>query len=97
MAGKNSELEQDELIRTGSRRKKASGKRVRGRKAPDDPDARKKKRSAHISIALDDEAPAVNSYYIAIADRYRWAKLLSVILLVAFLLIMLLFYRKNIT
>lgn len=97
MAGKNSEWEQDELIRTGSRRKKASGKRVRGRKAPDDPDARKKKRSAHISIALDDEAPAVNSYYIAIADRYRWAKLLSVILLVAFLLIMLLFYRKNIT
>ena len=42
MAGKNSELEQDELIRTGSRRKKASGKRVRGRKAPDDPDARKR-------------------------------------------------------
>lgn len=97
MADKNSDWDRDELIRTGSRRKKTSGKRVRGRKAPDSPAARKRKRPAHIPIELDDADPAVNSYYIAIANRYRWARLLSIIILVVFLLIMLLFYRKNIT
>lgn len=98
MAGKNSDWEQEELIRTGSRRKKkTSGRRIGKKSAPDDPAARKKRRPAHVSIALDEAQPVVNSYYIAIAERYRWARLLSVIALVLFLLIMLLFYRENIT
>ena len=98
MAGKNSDWEQEELIRTGSRRKKkTSGRRIGKKSAPDDPAARKKRRTAHVSIALDEAQPVVNSYYIAIAERYRWARLLSVIALVLFLLIMLLFYRENIT
>lgn len=97
MAGKKDEWERDELIRTGSRRKKTSTRRTSRRRAPDDPAARKKRRSSHVSIELDERQPEVNGYYIAIADRYRWARLLSVILLVAFLLVMLLFYRENIT
>ncbi len=97
MAGKKDAWERDELIRTGSRRKKATPRRTSKRHAPDDPTKRKKRRPPHVAIKLDERQPAVNGYYIAIADRYRWARLLSVILLVAFLLIMLLFYRENIT
>ncbi len=97
MAGKKDDWERDELIRTGSRRKKASPGRTNKKRIPDDPAKRKKRRPAHVSIELDARQPAVNGYYIAIADRYRWARMLSVILLVAFLMIMLLFYRENIT
>lgn len=97
MAGKRDEWEQDELIRTGRRRKKANAARTSRRRAPDDPAVRKKRRPPRVSIELDAGEPEVNGYYIAIANRYRWARLLSVILLVAFLLIMLLFYRENIT
>ncbi len=97
MAGKKDKWERDELIRTGSRRKKADARRTSKRRAPEDPAARKKRRPSHVSIELDEKQPVVNDYYIAIADRYRWARLMSVILLVAFLLVMLLFYRENIT
>lgn len=96
MAGKDTDRE--ELIRTGSRRKKkTSGRRVGRKNAVGDPAAGQRRRPPRVSVALDEAQPAVNRYYIAIADRYRWARLLSVIALVLFLLIMLLFYRENIT
>ena len=44
-----------------------------------------------------DEAPQYTKYYMAVSKRYRAARVLSIAILVCFLLVMLVFFRGNIT
>ncbi len=88
MAKREPEWE-DELIDTG-RKKKNKRKKT---------DTTEKEVSRRQRVNVDfgkSEAPQ-NGYYLAVAERYRAARYISFILLVAFLITMLVFYRDSIT
>ncbi len=54
-------------------------------------------RAKGVHLDFTNEAPEVNRYWLAVSKRYRVARYVSMVALVAFLLVMLLFYRDNIT
>ncbi len=72
---------EDELISTGRKRKK------RIKEVPTD----------GVKVDLRVKERQRNGYYMSVAGKYRAARYLTVVFLVAFLLVMLVFFRENIT
>lgn len=92
MAGKNSEWE-DELIDTG-RRKKERKKNKKNKAAESEREISRRQR---VRVDFGENEKPQNGYYLAVAERYRGARYVSFILLIAFLIVMLVFYRDSIT
>ena len=93
---------EDELIKIKTREKKEKVKKEKPKKekAPKKGKAPKVKnipRTNGVKLDFKKEEPTVNRYYMAISKRYRVARYLTVVLLVVYLLVMLVFYRENIT
>lgn len=87
--------EDEELIRT----KRKKNRRVKKKRAPDTGvgGGEQTLAASRVKLELGPDDPKVNGYYIAAADRYRRARYVSFVLLIAFLIVMLLFFRENIT
>ncbi len=93
---------EDELIKIKTREKKEKVKKEKPKKekAPKKekrPKVKNIPRANGVKLDFKKEEPEVNRYYMAISKRYRVARYLSVVLLVVYLLVMLVFYRENIT
>lgn len=87
----------DELIRIKKREQKPR-KEKREKLRP--PKKEKNPPKTTNGVTLDfttEEKPKYSKYYMAVSRRYRLMRYISVILLVAFLLVMLIFFRENIT
>ncbi|MGN1082120.1 MAG: hypothetical protein ACI4SJ_01125, partial [Candidatus Avispirillum sp.] len=103
--------DEEELISTGRERKKqkadrkkrAADKRSESRAGVrgdgGSADGRTGSRNAKNAVRVDfgEAEQPYNRYYAAVAGRYRFARYACIILLVAFLLSMLIFYRDSIT
>lgn len=74
-------------------RKKSEKRRAR-REVP--PKAVPKTNGVKLDFSQE-ESPRYTKYYMAVSKRYRAARVLSIVLLVCFLLVMLVFFRGNIT
>lgn len=94
--------EHDELIRIKKHEKKEKPKKEKKER----PEKQKREKKGKINatprangVKLDftQEKPEVNRYWLSVSKRYRVCRYASIFLLVAFLLVMLLFYRENIT
>ena len=83
-----------ELISTG-RKKKRREKAARAEK--NEARSVRDPRGGKVRIDLDEQERAYNKYYLAVANRYRYARYAAFIVLVAFLLTILIFYRGSIT
>ena len=83
-----------ELISTG-RKKKRREKAARAEK--NEARSARDPRGGKVRIDLDEQERAYNKYYLAVANRYRYARYAAFIVLVAFLLTILIFYRGSIT
>lgn len=89
----------DELIKIKTREKKEKVKKEKPKreKAPKKEKAPKVKnvpRANGVKLDFKKEEPTVNRYYTAISKRYRVARYLTVVLLVVYLLVMLVFTEK---
>lgn len=84
----------DELIKIKKREKKRIQRENKRKKAPR---VRSAPHANGVRLDFTEEAPKVNRYWLGISKRYRACKIISVFLLCAFLLVMLVFYRENIT
>lgn len=91
MARKNDGWD-DELIDTGRSRKRKRNSKKAAARAESEVSRRQK-----VRIDFDNGERPVNGYYMAVAERYRAARHVSFVILVAFLLTMLVFYRDSIT
>ena len=103
--------DEEELISTGRERKKQKAERKKraadkrsesragGRGDGGSADGRSGGRNAKNAVRVDfgEAEQPYNRYYAAVAGRYRFARYACIILLVAFLLSMLIFYRDSIT
>ena len=96
----------DELIKIKKRDIKDKPKKEKIKKEKPKREKREKKsapkvnsvpRAKGVRLDFTNEAPEVNRYWLAVSKRYRVARYVSMVALVAFLLVMLLFYRDNIT
>ena len=92
----------DELIkiRTYEKKEKVKKEKPKKEKAPKKEKRSKPKnvpRANGVKLDFKKEEPEVNRYYMAVSKRYRSARYLAVVLLVIYLLVMLIFYRENIT
>ncbi|MBE6587295.1 MAG: hypothetical protein E7647_02635 [Ruminococcaceae bacterium] len=94
----------DELIKIRKREKKEKPERQKVKKprvkreAP--PKNVPKNAPKTKGVTLDfsqEEAPRFTKYYMSVSKRYRVARILCVVILVSFLLVMLVFFRDNIT
>ena len=92
----------DELIKIKTREKKEKVKKEKPKKEKAPKKEKRQKirnipRANGVKLDFKKEEPTVNRYYMAVSKRYRVARYLTVVLLVVYLLVMLLFYRENIT
>lgn len=83
-----------ELISTGRKRKH---KEKAARTAKNKAQSAQNPKGGKVRIDLDEQERSYNKYYLAVANRYRYARYAAFIVLVAFLLTILIFYRGSIT
>lgn len=96
MAKKDSPWE-DELIDTGRRRKEKKKKNKKNKKNKADAKSKEASLRQRVRVDFGESEQPQNGYYLAVAERYRGARYVSFILLIAFLIAMLVFYRDSIT
>ncbi len=89
------DMQDEELIKIKKRPIKAPKKKANKKQSV--PKMRSTPKANGVKLDFTEETPEINRYWLSVSRRYRVARYVSVVLLCAFLLVMLVFYRENIT